>query len=219
MKGPLEGGRVVHYRGSRSAKVVVVGEAPGEQEENIGLPFVGRSGQLLNKILSAAGFDIERDVYITNVVKRRPPGNRDPTEEEIEFYKPLLIEEIRLVDPWIVICTGRHSTRALLGVKGNLSELRGQWFERDGRLYTPIFHPSYLLRNPSREPGGPKSLTWMDIQVVKQKFDDRVKRSQLQLEEADLLRRSNNERIADTIETESWMEMDCPCSDFDNRDD
>ena len=175
---PLAGAgtNVVICRGNPKAKLMIVGEAPGPRENEIGKPFVGRSGQLLDQILQAVKFDPEQDVFISNSVFRMPPGEggknfRKPTNDEIEHYKPYLLEIIRLVDPKIMLLTGNVATQSLLGKTG-ITKLRGQWFDWNGRSLMPIFHPSYLLRNPSRQPGGPKSLTWQDIQEVRRKFDE-----------------------------------------------
>lgn len=170
------GTTMVIYRGNPAAKLMIIGEAPGTQENQQGIPFVGRSGQLLDQILNAAAFDPEEDVFITNAVFRMPPGEggkplRKPTNDEIEFYKPYMQEIIRLVDPSIMLLTGNVATQALLGMTG-ITKLRGQWFDYHGRLTMPIFHPAYLLRNPSRKPGGPKALTWVDFQEVRRKYDE-----------------------------------------------
>jgi DNA polymerase len=157
---------------------MIVGEAPGTQEDREGKPFVGRSGQLLDQILAAAGFDPEKDVFITNAVFRLPPGDdgkplRKPTNEEIEFYKPYLLEIIRLVDPQIILLSGNVATQSLLGQTG-ITRLRGEWFDWHGRPTMPIFHPAYLLRNPTREANGPKALTWKDFKEVRRKYDELV---------------------------------------------
>lgn len=170
------GTNMVIYRGIPEAKLMIVGEAPGTEEDRQGKPFVGRSGQLLDQILEAAGFDPEKDVFITNAVFRLPPGTdgkplRKPTSDEIVYYKPYLLEIIRLVDPAILLLTGNVATEALLGETG-ITKLRGKWTEQDGRWLMPIFHPAYLLRNPSREPGSPKALMWEDIREVRRKYDE-----------------------------------------------
>ncbi len=172
------GTNVVIYRGNPEAKLMIVGEAPGPEEDRVGKPFVGRAGQLLDQILKAAGFDPEQDVFISNSVFRLPPGEggksfRKPTNEEIEAYKPYLLEIIRLVDPPIMLLTGNVATQSLLGMTG-ITRLRGQWHAWNGRWVMPIFHPSYLLRNPTRDPGSPKALTWKDIQEVRRKYDELV---------------------------------------------
>ncbi len=170
------GTNMVIYRGSPAARLMIVGEAPGTEENRQGKPFVGRSGQLLDQILQAAQFDPEKDVFITNSVFRLPPGDdgkplRKPTPEEIEYYKPYLLEIIRLIDPVIILLSGNAAVESLLQQSG-ITKLRGQWFDWQGRWLMPVFHPAYLLRNPSRAPGSPKALMWQDIQTVRAKYDE-----------------------------------------------
>jgi len=170
------GTNMVICRGNPKSKLMIVGEAPGTEEDRKGKPFVGRSGQLLDQILNAVNLDSEKDVFITNSVFRLPPGNdgkplRKPTPDEIAFYKPYLLEIIRLVDPKIMLLTGNVATQSILGKTG-ITRLRGDWYEWEGRHVMPIFHPAYLLRNPSRKPDGPKALTWKDIQDVRRKYDE-----------------------------------------------
>lgn len=172
------GTNMVICRGNPEAHLMIVGEAPGPEEDRQGKPFVGRSGQLLDQILEAAHFDPKKDVFITNSVFRLPPGEdgkafRKPTKEEIEFYRPYLMEIIRLVDPKIMLLSGNVATQSVLDETG-ITKLRGRWFEWNGRWTMPIFHPSYLLRNPSREPGSPKALMWQDIKEVRRKYDEIV---------------------------------------------
>jgi DNA polymerase len=174
------GTNVVICRGNPEAKLMLIGEAPGPEENKRGKPFVGRSGQLLDQILQAADFDPEQDVFISNSVFRMPPGDdgksfRKPTNEEIEYYKPYLLEIIRLVDPKIMLLIGNVATQSILDKTG-ITKLRGQWFEWNGRHVMPIFHPSYLLRNPVRTPGSPKALTWQDIKEVRRKYDELVEK-------------------------------------------
>jgi uracil-DNA glycosylase len=151
---PLEefGGRIVTYRGSARAQLMIVGEAPGAQEDVAGIPFVGESGQLLDDVFTYAGFDTSTQVYVTNVGKRRPPENRPPTDGEVAAYLPLLEEEIRLVDPGIIVLAGAVALKAVLGIKG-ISRVRGKIMavERAGKLrqVIPVFHPAYLLRRQS----------------------------------------------------------------------
>jgi uracil-DNA glycosylase len=131
-----------------------VGEAPGKDEELQGKPFVGKSGRLLDDIFTYAGFDMDRHIYISNVAKRRPPENRNPTPEEIAFYLPLLLEEIRLVNPSMIILAGATPLKALLDMTG-ITKVRGHWFSVElmgrMRMLMPIFHPSYLLRNATKK--------------------------------------------------------------------
>lgn len=170
------GTNVVISRGNPRAKILLVGEAPGPQENIKGKPFVGPAGQLLDKILQAGEIDPENDVYITNSVFRMPPGEnganfRKPNDKEIEYYRPFVFEIIRLIDPLVILLTGNVACQSVLQKTG-ITSLRGKWTELDGRWLMPIFHPSYLLRNQSREPGSPKSLMWEDIREVKRKYDE-----------------------------------------------
>jgi DNA polymerase len=171
-----EGTNMVIYRGNPKAKLMIVGEAPGTEEDRLGKPFVGRSGQLLDQMLQAIDIDPEKDVFITNAVFRLPPGDggkplRKPTSDEIIYYKPYLMEIIRLVDPRIMLLTGNVATESLLDKVG-ITKLRGQWFQFQDRWAMPIFHPAYLLRNPSRKPGSPKALSWDDLKEVRRKLDE-----------------------------------------------
>ncbi len=173
-----EGTNMVIYRGNPDAKLMIIGEAPGTEEDRQGKPFVGRSGQLLDQILKAVDFDPAEDVFITNAVFRLPPGDggkplRKPTPDEIEFYKPFLLEIIRLVDPAIMLLSGNVATQSLLGETG-ITKLRGRWFDWNGKPAMPIFHPAYLLRNQSRKPDGPKALTWQDVQEVRRRYDELI---------------------------------------------
>lgn len=170
------GTNIVISRGNPNARLLIIGEAPGPEENVRGKPFVGRAGQLLDKILEAANFDPERDVYITNSVFRMPPGDdgkafRKPNDAEIEFYRPYVFEIIRLINPRIILLTGNVACQSVIQRTG-ITSLRGQWTQVDGRWLMPIFHPSYLLRNPSREPGSPKALMWNDIREVRRKYDE-----------------------------------------------
>jgi uracil-DNA glycosylase family 4 len=162
--------KVVVDRGNPKALIMIIGEGPGEEEDKTGLPFVGRAGQLLDKIIASVELDRDQDVYVCNVVKCRPPGNRNPTPDEMSACKPYLLEQIRLIDPKIILLTGATAVKAVLGDKTGITKLRGKWREWEGRLVMPILHPAYLLRNPSREEGKPKWLMWQDIQAVKAKL-------------------------------------------------
>ena len=159
-------------RGNPNAPIMIIGEGPGQNEDETGQPFVGRAGQLLSKILDAVQLDEEKDVYISNIVKCRPPGNRNPTTTEMDACRPYLIEQIRLVDPRIILLTGASSVKGLIGDKRGITKIRGQWMDWDNRLCMPIFHPAYLLRNQSRQKGSPKWLMWQDIQSVRAKLDE-----------------------------------------------
>lgn len=163
---------VVLSRGNPQAKLMIIGEGPGQNEDETGLPFVGRAGQLLDKILASAEIDKEKDVYICNVVKCRPPGNRVPTKEEMEKCSIYLEAQLQFVQPKLILLAGSTALQAVLQVKYPISKVRGKWFDfkNDARVM-PIFHPSYLLRNDSREVGSPKWLMWQDIKEVKKQLD------------------------------------------------
>lgn len=158
--------------GNLQAPIMIVGEGPGQTEDETGRPFVGRSGELLDKILASVHLSRHENVFIGNVVKCRPPENRTPTADEAEACKGYLLEQIRMINPKIILLTGATALRGLLGIKQGITKVRGQWVERDDRLYMPIFHPAYLLRNPSRDTGSPKWLMWQDIQAVRAKLDE-----------------------------------------------
>lgn len=172
------GTNVVISRGNPNAKLLIVGEAPGPEENLKGKPFVGRAGQLLDKILQAANFDPEKDVYITNSVFRMPPGEggkpfRKPTDQEIEYYRPYVFEIIRLINPLVILLTGNVACQSVLRKTG-ITNLRGKWTQVDDRWIMPIFHPSYLLRNPAKGPDSPKALMWDDIREVRRKYDELI---------------------------------------------
>jgi DNA polymerase len=174
------GTNIVISRGNPNARLLLIGEAPGPQENIQGKPFVGPAGQLLDKILLAANFDPEKDVYITNSVFRMPPGDdgkqfRKPSDAEVDYYRPFVFEIIRLVDPLVILLTGNVACQSVLRRTG-ITSLRGQWTQVGDHWVMPIFHPSYLLRNPSREPGSPKALMWEDIRVARKKYDELLAR-------------------------------------------
>jgi DNA polymerase len=162
--------RLVFGEGDPDAAIMVVGEAPGEEEDRSGRPFVGRAGQLLDKVFAAV--DLHRDeLYITNIVKFRPPANRNPKPEEIAASVPLLVEQIRLVRPQIIVPLGNVPTQWFLETKEGITRLRGRWASWHGVRVLPMYHPAYLLRNPSREAGGPKWLTWQDVRALRTALD------------------------------------------------
>ena len=162
---------VVVGKGNEAARIVIVGEGPGEQEDITGLPFVGRAGKMLDTVLSSVDIDPLKDCYITNIVKCRPPNNRKPSSSESEACMPWLTEQINLLRPKIIILAGSTAVQSFLGMKEPISKIRGKWIEKDNIKYMPIFHPSYLLRNPSKEKGKPKWLTWQDLQKVKKELN------------------------------------------------
>ena len=162
---------VVVGKGNESAHVVIIGEGPGEQEDITGLPFVGRAGKMLDTALSSVDIDPLEDCYITNIVKCRPPNNRKPSAVESEACMPWLNEQINLLKPKIIILAGSTAVQSFLGINEPISKIRGQWIEKDNIKYMPIFHPSYLLRNPSKNKGKPKWLTWQDLKKVKKELN------------------------------------------------
>lgn len=161
---------VVFGDGDSNSKLLFIGEGPGAEEDEQALPFVGRAGQLLTQILTAAGID-RKDVYITNVVKCRPPENRVPTPEEMMTCDQHLQTQIMLMDPALIVLLGNTPTKWVLKTSEGISKLRGKWFEWRGIPVMPMFHPSFLLRNQSAKGGGPKHLTWLDIQEIKKQWD------------------------------------------------
>jgi len=164
--------KAVISRGNPQANLMIIGEGPGENEDLTGLPFVGKAGQLLDKILESVQLT-ENDIFICNIVKCRPPGNRKPSRDEMAACRPYLLEQIRLVDPKLILLAGGSAVEGLLGDKDpKITKIRGVWREWEGRWCMPMFHPSYLLRNQSREKGSPKWLTWQDIQAVRTKLDE-----------------------------------------------
>jgi DNA polymerase len=167
--------QVVVSRGNPQAPLMVIGEGPGAQEDEQGKPFVGRSGQLLDRMLESVGIDSNRDAYVCNIVKCRPPENRKPTALEMAACRPWLEQQIALVDPAVILLAGATAVEGLLGIKGGITKLRGQWRKGEGgslegRWLMPILHPSYLLRNASKERGSPKWLTWHDLQDVQRRL-------------------------------------------------
>ncbi|MEM8602296.1 MAG: uracil-DNA glycosylase [Cyanobacteria bacterium P01_H01_bin.121] len=163
--------KAVIGRGNPQANIMIIGEGPGQNEDETGLPFVGKAGQLLDKILAAVKLT-EREVYICNIVKCRPPGNRKPTAVEMSACQPYLLEQVRLVDPQIILLSGATAVQGLLGDKRGITKIRGGWRDWNGRQCMPIFHPAYLLRNPSRDKGSPKWHMWQDIQAVRSRYDE-----------------------------------------------
>jgi uracil-DNA glycosylase family 4 len=151
---------LVFGEGSPSASLMFIGEAPGAEEDLQGRPFVGAAGQLLNNLLSKLGLSRE-EVYITNVVKSRPPENRDPEPDEIEACLPFLKRQIAAIRPQVIVTLGKIATQALLGTKEPITRLRGRWQHYDHIRVMPTFHPSYLLRLPKE-----RQKTWEDMQRV-----------------------------------------------------
>jgi len=158
-------------RGNKKARLFIIGEGPGKNEDETGLPFVGRAGRLLDQMLDNVGIDSNKDAYISNMVKCRPPENRKPSKEELNACDPWLKEQLRIISPKITLLVGATAVQGVLDIKEGITKIRGSWIEENQMLYMPIFHPSYLLRNPSKEPDKPKWLTWKDLIKVKEKLD------------------------------------------------
>ena len=151
--------------GSPQAQVMFIGEGPGRDEDLQGEPFVGRAGQLLTDIITK-GMGLKRqDVYIANVIKCRPPGNRNPEPEEIESCEPFLMKQIEIVKPRVIVTLGKFASQCLLKSKMPIMKLRGVWHTYQGIKLMPTLHPAYLLRNP-----GDKRLVWEDIKKVLQEL-------------------------------------------------
>jgi DNA polymerase len=151
-----------------STDLMFVGEAPGADEDVQGIPFVGRAGQLLTKIIEA--IDLKRDdVYIANVIKCRPPGNRNPEHDEVETCEPFLFQQIDVIKPKVIVALGTFAARALLRTLDPISRLRGRIFEYRGAKLIPTFHPAYLLRNPSS-----KREVWEDMKLVRKLLKSEV---------------------------------------------
>ena len=164
---------VVFSSGTANNKMVLVGEAPGYWEDQKGEPFVGKAGQLLDKIFECVGLSRKKDVYICNTIKCRPPENRDPLPEEKAACKEYLDAQLEVLKPKIILICGRVALNTFLPDKGGITKVRGQWFNGPyGSKMMPIFHPSYLLRNGSREKGSPKWLMWQDIKEIKRVYDE-----------------------------------------------
>jgi uracil-DNA glycosylase len=158
--------QTVFARGSPDASLCFVGEAPGADEDAQGLPFVGRAGQLLDRMIAAMGLSPERDVYVCNIIKCRPPGNRRPEPIEIETCIPYLHEQLALMQPRVIVALGNTAVAALLETKVGITKLRGEWKLYRGRtLVMPTYHPSYLLR-PSPQQIEAKRQAWQDLQLV-----------------------------------------------------
>jgi DNA polymerase len=151
---------VVFGDGNPKARLVFVGEAPGADEDEQGLPFVGRAGQLLTKIINAMGLE-RRDVYICNILKCRPPGNRNPLPEEIRLCEPFLKKQLQLIAPQMICALGSFAAKTLLRTETPITVLRGRFHSYEGIPLMPTYHPAYLLRNPSA-----KKQVWEDVQLI-----------------------------------------------------
>ena len=162
----------VFSAGVANSKLMLVGEAPGFYEDKQGEPFVGKAGQLLDKILESVGFSRKENIYICNTIKCRPPENRDPLPEEKSACAQYLFKQVEIMKPRIILLCGRVALQSFIDTPSGITKVRGKWFE--GPYFSkmmPIFHPSYLLRNDSREKGSPKWLMWQDMKEVRKVYD------------------------------------------------
>ena len=158
---------IVFGEGAADARVVFVGEGPGEEEDKSGRPFVGRAGELLTKMIEAVGWRRE-EVYICNIVKCRPPGNRDPQPDEVASCQPFLERQIRAIAPIAIVTLGKPAISTLLGRTVAITKLRGQWQEFQGIAVMPTYHPAYLLRNYTRET---RQAVWDDLRAVRERVE------------------------------------------------
>lgn len=164
---------IVFSGGIPNNKIMLIGEAPGASEDLEGKPFVGRSGQLLDKILESVGFSRDKNIYICNTIKCRPPNNRNPLPEEKEACREYLDAQINILQPKIILLCGAVAMESMLGKKLAITKVHGQWFDgSNGSKMMPIFHPAYLLRNPSREVGSPKWLMYQDMKEIRRMWDE-----------------------------------------------
>ena len=163
---------IVFSGGVPNHKMMLIGEAPGYYEDQKGEPFVGKAGQLLDKIFESVGLSRKKDVYICNTLKCRPPDNRDPLPEEKEACRAYLDAQIEILKPRIILLCGKVALSSMLNTSTGITRVRGKWFDGpfDSKMM-PIFHPSYLLRNDSHEKGSPKWLMWQDIKEIKKAYD------------------------------------------------
>ena len=164
--------QLVFADGRPGARVMIIGEAPGRDEDQAGLPFVGRAGQLLDLMFRHIGLartspDVETALYITNVLPWRPPQNRDPKPDEVAMMLPFLERHVAIADPDLIVAMGNHATNALMGKTG-ITRLRGTWSEALGRPVLPMFHPAYLLRNPAA-----KREAWADLLSLSARLEDK----------------------------------------------
>ncbi len=158
---------IVFSDGNPKSKIMLIGEAPGASEDEEGLPFVGRAGILLDKMLSAINLD-RKNVYISNIINYRPPENRKPTEEEIKRYLPFITKHIAIIRPKILVLLGSTAMNALIGSEVVISKMRGKWIEKKfGNSKTSVivtFHPAFLMRQPAQ-----KKLAWIDLKMIRDK--------------------------------------------------
>jgi DNA polymerase len=151
--------------GSVKTEIMFIGEGPGEKEDELGLPFVGRAGKLLDEMLESIGLKRE-EIYIANVVKHRPPGNRDPKPEEVEACWPYLEEQIKIIKPKLIVCLGRHSLARFLPTSGPISQVHGRCFKKGDQAYMALYHPAVGLYN-----GGMRETLFQDFAKIKKALE------------------------------------------------
>ncbi|MBO4831336.1 MAG: uracil-DNA glycosylase [Oscillospiraceae bacterium] len=163
---------VVFGVGRQDAEVLFIGEGPGENEDLQGEPFVGRGGKLLDDMLRIIGLDRKENIYIANIVKCRPPQNRDPLNTEQEACMDWLRAQYRLIRPKVVVCLGRIAAKALIKDDFKITQEHGRWFDKDGVKFTAIYHPAALLRDPGKRPE-----TFVDLKEIKKMIEETCKRT------------------------------------------
>ena len=160
---------IVFSDGNPKSKIMLIGEAPGANEDDEGLPFVGRAGMLLDKMLAAINLD-RKKVYISNIINYRPPENRRPTDEEVKRYLPFITKHIEIINPKILVLLGSTAMNALIGNDVVISKMRGKWIEKEfGNCKTSViitFHPAFLMRQPAQ-----KKMSWIDLKMIREKKD------------------------------------------------
>jgi uracil-DNA glycosylase len=159
---------IVFGSGNPNARLVVIGEGPGEEEDKQGKPFVGRAGQLLTKMLASVRFDRERDCYICNVVKCRPERNRNPEPDEVAACNPFLLGQLDAIRPAVILALGNFAAQTLLGTKEGITRLRGRAYSYRDIVLVPTFHPAFLLRNPGDQY---KRMAWDDLKLARREWE------------------------------------------------
>ena len=161
---------IVFSDGNPKSNIMLIGEAPGANEDEEGLPFVGRAGQLLDRMLAAIDLN-RKKVYISNIINYRPPNNRRPTEVEIKRYLPFITKHIEIISPKILVLLGSTAMNAIIGDKVVISKMRGKWIQKNfGKCQTSViitFHPSFLLRQPAQ-----KKMSWIDLKMIREKIQN-----------------------------------------------
>ena len=164
--------RLIISRGSPFSNLVIIGEAPGAKEDSFGQPFVGRSGKVLDSLLIKAGINPQKEAYFCNVIKCRPLNNRKPKNSEVIRAKPWILQQIRIINPKLILLVGNTSFKAMTGINSGISIYRGKWIKNEKFYMMPIYHPSYLLRFAKDKIDSPYQVTLNDLINVKQKLSE-----------------------------------------------